>query len=87
MDKTYMVIALSLTEYIMRCSELMRRDHSPDKEYFNGSGLPMPVNGCSAISSSNAVMRFIIALLPDFIQYFLSSSACSSNIISINRQY
>ena len=54
----------------------MRRDQHPDNAYFNGSGLPVPVYGCSVISFSKAVIFLIIAVFPDCFQYSQSARAC-----------
>lgn len=53
---------------------------------FNGSGFPMPVKGCSRMSASNFVMRFIMRLSPIAFQYAKSSSALGINFISISLQ-
>ena len=68
----------------MRCSSFIRRDHTPFKLCFSGSGLPMPIKGWSFISSRSLQIRFCIFVLPLFSQYFRSALACSRRIISID---
>ena len=78
--KTESKLIEKLEHKMIRCSELIRRDQYPANSYFNGSGLPIPVYGYSAISFSKSVIFFMIALLPDFFQYSRSFSACSRKI-------
>ena len=49
----------------MRCSSVMRRDQYPASACFNGSGLPMPVNGSRCVSRMSLLMRSIILATPE----------------------
>src|SRR5208283_989150 len=62
----------SLNRYTSRCSWVMRLDQQPASTNFNGSGLPMPVNGSFMTASTSSRIRSA-AFRSAFTQYRKSS--------------
>src|ERR1035437_4991214 len=67
---------VSLTRETSRCSWMMRLDQQPASANFNGSGLPIPVNGSFSTASTSSRVRS--AAFRSVLTQYLKSSRNSS---------
>lgn len=61
--------------YTRRCSRLIRRDQTLESRYLRGSGLPIPLNGCSQTTSTKS--KILLTLAESF---FAHHKRCSRKV-------